>query len=275
LRKVLIAVAAASILFGQAAPSPPSPLDQANALQKKGAAREAQKLLQGLIPRLRQLRDEANLARALVATSEAALSLGDYDAAIQSSMEAAGLHQKARNEELEAEDWNTIGRANVYLGSYPAAIETYERALALDRGRRDIEGEIVVLYNIGNVYFEQGKYADAYRQYQSALDRVQATAGEKWNAHRRQIVVANLAILFQRLGRYQQALGFYLSLRDSAGSMMPRERAQMLANLGTLYRRLGDPQKALQTYREAQGLFDTPLPAGTAAGANSSASSFR
>jgi hypothetical protein len=40
-------------------------------------------------------------------------------------------------------------------------------------------------------------------------------------------------MLFQRLGRYQQALGFYLSLRDSAESMMVSDRAQMLANLAT------------------------------------------
>ena len=40
-------------------------------------------------------------------------------------------------------------------------------------------------------------------------------------------------MLFQRMGRYQQALGFYLSLRDSAESMMVSDRAQMLANLAT------------------------------------------
>jgi CHAT domain-containing protein/tetratricopeptide (TPR) repeat protein len=249
-------MAAVSLLCGQAERSPANSLDEAIALQKKGAAREAQKLLRVLIPRLRQLRDDANLGRALVASGEAALSLGDYDAAIQSSMEAAGIHQKAHNEELEAEDWNTTGRANVYLGRYDAAIEAYEKALALDRKRRDTEGEIVRLYNIGNVDFEQGRYSDAYQRYQSALDRVQASAGEKWNPRLRQIVVANLAILFQRLGRYQQALQFYLSLRDSGQSMGASERAQMLANLGTLYRRLGDPQKALETYRQAQDLFE-------------------
>ncbi|HMC62280.1 MAG TPA: CHAT domain-containing tetratricopeptide repeat protein, partial [Candidatus Solibacter sp.] len=193
--------------------------------------------------------------RALVATSQAALSLGDYDAAIASSTEAAHIHRKAANPELEAEDWNTVGLASVYLGRYQAAIESYETALALDRKRRDTQGEIVRLCNIGNVCFEQGRYVDAYRQYQSALELVQATAGEKWNPRYRQVVAANLAILYQRLGRYQQALGFYLSLRDSADSMAVSERAQMLANLGTLYRRLGDAPKALETYREAQALF--------------------
>lgn len=50
---------------------------------------------------------DAFLARALVASSEAALSLGEYDAAIQSSMEAAGIHRKARHDEFEAEDWGS------------------------------------------------------------------------------------------------------------------------------------------------------------------------
>jgi CHAT domain-containing protein/tetratricopeptide (TPR) repeat protein len=255
LRNVFLSIAIASILLGQAERSATIQLDEAIALQKSGAAREAQKALHGLIPRLRALHDDANLARALTTASDAAFTLGEYDAAIQSSTEAVGLHQKARSAELEAEDWNTIGRANIYLGRYEAAIESYRRALALDQRRRDFEGQIVRLYNIGNVYFEQGKYLDAYRQYESALDLVRATTSEKWNERRRQIVVANLAILFQRLGRYQQALELYLSLRDSSEGVKVSEKAQILANLGTLYRRLGDSQKALQTYRDAQALF--------------------
>jgi tetratricopeptide (TPR) repeat protein len=243
---------AAVALWGQ---SPAAQIDEAIALANSGSARQGLAILRGVIPRLRESHDEVNLARALAASSEAALTVGDYEGAVQSSTEAARLHAKTSDADAEATDWNTIGRANVYLGRYVPAIESYQRALALDRKRGDAEGEIVRLYNIGNVYFEQGRYLDAFRQYQTALERLDATAGEEWNARRRQIVMANLAILYQRLGRYQQALQLYLSLREHSESMKPSERAQLVSNLGTLYRRLGDSGKALETYRQAQALF--------------------
>jgi tetratricopeptide (TPR) repeat protein len=251
-RHLYAVLLAAVALWGQ---SSAARIDEAIALANSGSARQALANLRGMIPGLRESHDEANLARALAASSEAALTVGDYEGAVASSTEAARIHGRAGDAEAEATDWNTIGRANVYLGRYAPAIESYQRALALDRKRGDAEGEIVRLYNIGNVYFEQGRYLDAFRQYQTALERVDATTGEKWNARRRQIVMANLAILYQRLGRYQQALQLYLSLREHSESMKASERAQLVSNLGTLYRRLGDSGKALETYRQAQALF--------------------
>jgi CHAT domain-containing protein/tetratricopeptide (TPR) repeat protein len=207
-------------------------------------------MLEALIPRLRQADRSELLARALAGSSECALTLGDYPAAIRLSREAIAVHQGLKSYKGMATGWNQI-----YNGDYQNAISAYEQAMALDREFKDLEGEVVRLYNLGNVYFEQGRYQDAYRSYRTSIDRIEASAQQPWYRRRRQIAVANMAILYQRLGRYQQALDQYLSLDVPGADIPPSQRAQVLANQGTLYRRLGDPVKALQTYREAVALF--------------------
>ena len=105
------------------------------------------------------------------------------------------------------------------------------------------------------MYFFQGKYLDALQSYQLALRRVEETAAEPWNPSRRQLVLANLAILYQQLGQYQKSLEYYQLAQSAGAALPPAEYAQLLSNAGTIYRRLGDPVKALRTYQAAQALF--------------------
>lgn len=193
--------------------------------------------------------------RASLAVAEAALSRGDYAKAIVAATEALRTARQAGDRSGEAEAANTIGLANLYLGNFPAAIAAYQEALANDRAGGDREGEIVRLNNIGNVYYFQGRYGEAMREYQAALDQVNRSTEAPWQLRRRQLTMANLAALYQRLGRYQRALAVYLELRASPQALRPSERARMLANTGVLWRRMGDPHKALEAYREALALF--------------------
>ncbi len=86
------------------------------------------------------------------------------------------------------------------------------------------------------------------------MDRVQNT-NESWTASRRDLTLANLATLYQRLGQEPRALELYRQLAGASRALPPREQAQMLINQGVLFRRLGDPGKALELYRAAQNLF--------------------
>jgi CHAT domain-containing protein/tetratricopeptide (TPR) repeat protein len=201
------------------------------------------------------------LLRALIQaapdTAQSALSRGDYHAAIERAGRAATLHRKLHDDARLAEDLNTLGLANLYLANYPAALDYYEQARRLDRASSNRQGEVARLNNIGNVFYFQGRYLDALRAYEEALGKVNAASNESWYARRRQLTVANLATLHQRLGQEQRALDFYRELAPTPQSMPPSEYAQLLLNQGVLYRRLGDPVKALELYRASQALFVT------------------
>jgi len=229
-------------------------LDKALDLQRQGRAQEALVLLERDLPSLRDAGDPARLAQALSAAGAASLAIGKYPAALQYNKEALALHQKLGDTAAQARDWNFLGLADMYLANYGPSIDEYRHALTLDRANRDRDGEIERLNNLGNVYYFQGRYLDALHSFESAMEKVNAAIGEKWYPRRRQITIANLATVYQRLGAEEKALALYSQLSNGS-AVRPSEKAQMLLNQGALYRRLGDPVKALDMYRSAQDLF--------------------
>ena len=186
--------------------------------------------------------------------AEKALATGRYAEATAKAHEALAACERLGDLKGSARSWNTIGLAQVYQGSYRDAIESYEAALRFDRRAGDAEGETMRLYNLGNARVYLGQYQEAFRLYRAAQEKLDSASGD-WVAKRRPIVAANLANLYQRLGRYRQALDLYLELSSGIGRLRKSDQAQVLANLGTLYRRLGDPVKALESYQEAQRLY--------------------
>lgn len=232
-----------------------SRLEEAIHLQREGKLQQARELLGRTAAGLRASGDRSNLARALSVSSQVAISLGDYRAALDHAREEIDLRRALGDEPGLAEAHNTLGLACLYLGDYPAALDHYQRALSLDRSGGDAEGQNIRLNNIGNVYYFQGRYLDALRLYRQALEIVDAAPAGAWRAGRRQVTVANLATLYQRLGKERSTLEMYQQLAKTGPAMAGDERAQLLLNQGALYRRLGDPVKAIELYRAAQSLF--------------------
>jgi len=180
---------------------------------------------------------------------------GDYDRAAGRAREAAAAYRSLGDEAGRTRAVNGVGLAELYRGAYPAALTRFEEALAMTRSTGDREGEIEELNNLGNVHFYQARYLDALHAFRSALDAVDAAGDAPWTARRRRITLSNLAVLFQRLGRDEEAVELYRQLRGAPGSLEPSEQGRLLGNLGVLYRRLEDPVKALETYRAAKALF--------------------
>jgi tetratricopeptide (TPR) repeat protein len=231
-----------------------SDIDTALALEKQGRLEAAHQLLISAATKYRSASDRANLARALGIAADVSISLGIYDAAIAEMSDAIRVRLDLRDTRRIADDYNTLGLAYQYKGDFRQARGNYSLAVDADRAAGDREDEITHLNNIGNTDYFEGKYSEALRFYEQAMDRVQGT-NESWTASRRDLTLANLATLYQRLGQEPRALDLYRQLAGASRALPAREQAQMLINQGVLFRRLGDPVKALELYRAAQELF--------------------
>jgi len=247
------------LLTGAAHGAPPA-LDDARALQQRGALREAQKAYEALLPELRSS-DPAALGAALIELSRVASAEGQYDSAAARAREAINVHRASGDRRGEAYAIHLLGIAELYQAHYASARNQLEIALALARTIGDREREVAVLNNLGSIHFHQARYLDALRKYREALDSAGQAgegvhpAGVGWSLRLGRIALTNLAALFQQVGQEDQAIQLYGELRNAPEALTPSEQARLLSNLGDLYRSLGDPIKALETYRVAQKLL--------------------
>jgi CHAT domain-containing protein len=236
-----------------AAASGNSQLDQARALRRSGKLAEARAVLNGMVAGAAVPSPER--AQALFEISQIDLADGHYGAATQESGSAIDLFRAAHERAGEGNALTIRGLAHLYAGSYSEARADFNLALDIARETRDASAEVTRLNNIGTVFYFEGDYGSAAVRYEAAMRVVEEHRTEPWNTSRRQLTVANIATIYQRLGQYDRALEAYGALRDAVNALPPSEEAQVLANMGALYRRLGDPVKALETYRAAQALY--------------------
>ena len=80
--------------------------------------------------------DQAALARALAAATDASLALGEYESAIRVAQEAFDLHQRLGQRADAAWDLNAVGLANLYLGRYDDALASYRAGAGAGSRRR-------------------------------------------------------------------------------------------------------------------------------------------
>lgn len=161
--------------------------------------------------------------------------------------------RRAGNALAEGEALNTRGLAAYSLGRTEAAVADLRASLAVHERAGHTLQQVIRLSNLGALRQLAAEYFAAQSSYERALKLLDANENEPWAAERRAVVVANLASLYQRLGRYERALDLYDSSAH-ASDLSDRERVQLLANLGALYRQLGDPYKAVGIYAEAATL---------------------
>ena len=200
-------------------------------------------------------RGSRDRATALLAMAGLESDLGRYADATRHARDAANIFRALRDPSGLANALNRSGLASLYEGRYDDAEREFTSALETARTSNDIEGQAEHLTNLANVQFFLGRYASAADEYGTALKLATTHASAPWSARRRRLVLVNQAILYQRLGREQDALAIYRDLGSAAGDLKPSEQAQVLVNQGVLYRRLGDPIKALETYDHARELF--------------------
>lgn len=147
------------------------------------------------------------------------------------------------------------GTAHLYSAHYDKAFERFSQSFSTYFALEDDRHSIDQLNNMGTVHYYRGDYAHAHSTYKFAEGLLSRRVGQPWYNSAAQLTAANLATLYQRLGRYQQALRVYQSLGKQPAALSPPERAQFLSNLAVLNRRLGDPWKARDLLRQALALL--------------------
>ncbi len=183
------------------------------------------------------------------------LDAGEYAVAIQRATSAADLFRQSGDQNGLIRALTNAGLARMYSGAYDPALANFNEAADLSHRIRDLEYESTSFSNIGTVRYFKGQYTEAMEAYRKASWLVDSAPPAEWVNSRRQLAVANTAILYQTLGQYNRALDLYNTLLNGTHALDDREQAQVLANIGVLRRRLGDPRKALETYRMAQALY--------------------
>lgn len=113
----------------------------------------------------------------------------------------------------------------MYSGDYSIALEHFTEALRIAREAHDTENEIGWLNDIGNNYYFQGRYSDAMARYEEAQRLVEASGSTSWSGSRRQLTTANIAILYQTLGQYEQALSLFTALLQSKQELLAQQQA--------------------------------------------------
>ena len=211
-----------------------SHLENGIAFQKAGKLHEADREFRFAVAELQTAGSRPDLVKALSIESWISVSLGNYSGAIQFASQAVQLRHVLHDEKHVADDLNTLALAYQNLGKYGLALDYFGQALRSDRAASDAEGEITRLNNIGAVYYFEGRYVDALNSYEQAKSKVDSTALEPWNPRRRQLTLANLAAVYQRLGKEETALDVYRQVTASPHAMPPRERAQLLLNQGAI-----------------------------------------
>ncbi len=229
-------------------------LREALGLARAGQYEAAARLYADLLDRLPNPTLERG--RALDGLGAVENALGRYAAAATHGHEAASLYAGLGEPRRQGAALNRAGLAHLYLGDYQPAATAFEQAIALSVSEGDAAAHAEQVTNLGNVRFFLGRYGEAAVAYSQALVLADTNAESDWAARRRRLTLVNQATLDQRLGRDREALERYRQVQAEGETLRPAERAQVMANLGVLYRRLGDPVKALATYDDALTLFE-------------------
>ena len=230
---------------------------QARAYQEKGATQAAKSAYESVLADLPTSPPSLQLAQVQNALSQIAAADGNFDSAIDLANHAAEVYRQLHDSDGEVLALNNKGIAEIQRGFYTRAEADLASAITTSRNARHQKNEVESLNNLGSAYFFEGKYFEASRSYQDAQALVEHATGESWSDYWRQITAFNRATLYQRLGRYEDALQIYREVERSSHSLTATDRAHLYTNLGALYRRLGDPWKAMDTYRQALDLYST------------------
>ena len=183
--------------------------------------------------------------------------LGQETSARQAYQDALQLSRQLNG--LEGEFVTVYHLAQIYdqqLHQREKAITLYQDALHLARELNDMRAQIYVLLPLGERYSVSGPYSEAINAYQMAINLYENHSSEavgRVSGAREQDLLTAIALSYQRLGNYADAIRIYQQALDASGSWYTTDEEIVLTHyLGTAYRALGQYDRALELQTQAQ-----------------------
>jgi len=137
---------------------------------------------------------------------------------------------------------------------FTKALKFGNQALDLSLSKEDKLLEAKSRLNLGNIYYEHCDYDSSLDQFQKSLSLYKNHCTNFLNIN---YALNNIAVVYEELGEYTNALTCYLESLKIADEMNNRDgRATAFVNLGSFYDSIGLCDKALEYLTNALHLFE-------------------
>ncbi|MEE8412199.1 MAG: CHAT domain-containing tetratricopeptide repeat protein [Acidobacteriota bacterium] len=183
------------------------------------------------------------------------LNTGEPLKAEEDCRHALRLRSGGEPNEPLAKTHNNLGLVLKRIADYRAALREFEVALAINGALDNPAGQAINLSNLGATAIEAGWYAQAIERFEAMGALAAQHAGEAWVARQTHLSRINLAVVYERLGAYREALRLYDEALSAGASLSRSEQATLAINRGVAYRNLGDPVQAESAFRQAAATY--------------------
>ena len=154
--------------------------------------------------------------------AETELALGHYPETVRSGQECAA--EPHVSPEIAASCLSIAGQGLLLAGQYSEARTVFLRALEVARSGSLPHAEVSILNNLGSGAYYQGAYAESYGTYERARSLLEAHPRASWHDRLQKVTLANMAMLYQRVGQLERALAIYRELERNGGELKPSQR---------------------------------------------------
>ena len=193
------------------------------------------------------------LARTLLSEAIARDAINDAERATRALIEAIGLLDEARDTELLASCFNSLGVVRSRSGDPEAGLTYYRRATTLRERLGDRPGTLQLLNNTAINLKNLGRYAESLEASDAALALAEALG----DATARATILVNRGVLFSTTGDSDEALATFARAEREAERLgaapllleVARRRAMLWLAAGDLERAEADLARALHGAR--------------------------
>lgn len=178
-------------------------VDEARALYRKGALREALDKLRKALAICREACDRQGEGATLTSLGQLHKESGELLEALEHHRQALAICRELHDRQGEGTTLNNLGEVLLRLGRLQEALEHCRQALVIRREVRDRQGEGTTLNNLGTACYGLGRLEEALEYYRQAL----AIAREMGDRRSEEVILGNLETLHGRVGRTEEAPG--------------------------------------------------------------------
>lgn len=156
---------------------------------------------------------------------------GKYKKSLKYLFKAKERRKKHNNKKGLFYSYNDIANTYSLMGEFDKALLYYKKCLSIQMENNPLWANIYVNSNIGIVYREMGSFDTAHIYFDKCLNALDTF----YSMPHYQVVYDQLASLYAKEGRFEEALHYYQLSAEYKDSIFDKERLQQVSELETLY----------------------------------------